>query len=524
MKPYWTNGRTDLHLADARAIPLPDESVHCVVTSPPYWGLRDYQLLQWEGGDAGCNHSFGRVGSARADGIVDETKPVRNRDGAAAAPTQCRCGAKQVAAGIGLESTLHEWIDNLVIVFREVWRVLRDDGVLWLNLGDAYTSGNRATYRSSASENKGHQVQDDMPRPKTPDGLQSKALMGQPWRVAFALQDDGWILRSAVIWHKNNPMPEAATDRPTNTYELIFMLVKSNTSTYWTHRDLAGSRTAPAEPDYRWIHKESGEESATSPIGWHTKRRCPGGRDGCAICNSWRRINLWNAHDYFYDADAIREPQAESTLARFAEGQAPRRPPKKSGGSDRWNQNFYESAPESILPTGRNARNVWNFPVQGRSDAHFAAYPDELPKRAILASTSAYGVCAECGAPWRRVTESHLVQQYASRHGGYAARGGVDGMVDLSKTWTPGVKETETLGWLSTCRCDAPVAPAVVLDPFIGSGTTCEVANALGRLGVGLDLNPEYLAIAINRITNPPTRKTDWYPNETFKGAGNLPT
>ena len=146
---YWTNGVSTLHHADAREIPLPDASAHCVVTSPPYWGLRDYGLLGWEGGDAECHHAFGRVGSARADGVVDESKAVRNRDGAGPAPTECQCGALQVAAGIGLEPTLGEWVANIVAVMREVRRVLRDDGTVWLNLGDAYDSGTNARRNAS---------------------------------------------------------------------------------------------------------------------------------------------------------------------------------------------------------------------------------------------------------------------------------------------------------------------------------------------------------------------------------------
>jgi len=150
-------------------------SVQCVVTSPPYWGLRDYSL-----GDS----------------------------------------------GIGLEPTMGEYIDKLVRVFREVRRVLRDDGTCWVNLGDAYTSGNRATFRSAASENKGHDVQNDQDRPSTPDGLKPKDLCGIPWRVALALQADGWYLRSDIIWAKPNPMPESVTDRPTKSHEHVFLLSK----------------------------------------------------------------------------------------------------------------------------------------------------------------------------------------------------------------------------------------------------------------------------------------------------------
>jgi site-specific DNA-methyltransferase (adenine-specific)/site-specific DNA-methyltransferase (cytosine-N4-specific) len=154
---------------------LEDERFQCCVTSPPYWGLRHY-------------------------------------------------GAE---GEIGREQSVQEYVDRLVAVFSEVRRVLRSDGTLWLNIGDTYTSGGRATFRSSASSNKGHRRQDDLPRPQTPAGLKPKELVGVPWRLAFALQADGWYLRSDIIWHKPNQMPDAAKDRPTKAHEYIFLLAKS---------------------------------------------------------------------------------------------------------------------------------------------------------------------------------------------------------------------------------------------------------------------------------------------------------
>lgn len=150
---------------------LPSESVQCVVTSPPYWGLRDYDL-----------------------------------------PNQ-----------IGLEPTLPQFINKLVAVFGEVRRVLRDDGVLWLNIGDGYTSGGRA-YRAPDKKNPARAM--DI-RPDTPEGLKPKDLLGIPWRLAFALQDDGWYLRTDIIWNKPNAMPESVRDRPTRAHEYVFMMTKS---------------------------------------------------------------------------------------------------------------------------------------------------------------------------------------------------------------------------------------------------------------------------------------------------------
>jgi site-specific DNA-methyltransferase (cytosine-N4-specific) len=150
---------------------LPSNSVQSIITSPPYWGLRDYDV-----------------------------------------PGQ-----------IGLESSLPQFINRLIAVFGEARRVLRDDGVLWLNIGDGYTSGNRG-YRAADKKNPARAMSI---RPNTPDGLKSKDLQGIPWRLAFALQDDGWFLRSEVIWHKPNAAPESVKDRPTRAHEHLFMLTKS---------------------------------------------------------------------------------------------------------------------------------------------------------------------------------------------------------------------------------------------------------------------------------------------------------
>jgi site-specific DNA-methyltransferase (adenine-specific) len=150
---------------------LPAHSVQCIVTSPPYWGLRDYH----------------------------------------------------VAGQIGLESSLTQYVNRLVAVFNEARRVLKEDGILWLNIGDGYTSGNRG-WRAPDKKNPARAMG---VRPDTPEGLKPKDLLGVPWRLAFALQQDGWYLRCDVVWNKPNAMPESVKDRPTRAHEYVFMLAKS---------------------------------------------------------------------------------------------------------------------------------------------------------------------------------------------------------------------------------------------------------------------------------------------------------
>lgn len=155
---------------------LPDSSVQCIITSPPYWGLRDYGI----------------------DGQI------------------------------GLEAELDKFIDALVEVFEQAKRVLRSDGLLWLNIGDSYTSGNR-TWRAPDRKNPARAMST---RPATPAGLKSKDLIGVPWRLAFALQRNGWYLRSDIVWNKPNAMPESVADRPTRSHEYLFMMSKSERYIY----------------------------------------------------------------------------------------------------------------------------------------------------------------------------------------------------------------------------------------------------------------------------------------------------
>ena len=178
---------------------LPEKSVHCCVTSPPYFGLRDYGTATWEGGDPECDHrrpwtdneqDSSSTLNGRASNQNHEREPWVTNTGI------CKgSGAKRIDKQIGLESTPDEFVAKMVDVFRAVRRVMRDDAVAWCNLGDSYSSG-------------------------------SKNLLGIPWRVALALQADGWVLRQDIIWAKNNPMPESVTDRCTKSHEYIFLLTK----------------------------------------------------------------------------------------------------------------------------------------------------------------------------------------------------------------------------------------------------------------------------------------------------------
>lgn len=411
-----------IHTGDALSVlkTLPDESVHCCVTSPPYWGLRDYGTAKWEGGNDKCDHSTTR---SRGDDIKQNDKQGTSVGSRPNTQRQCACGAIRIDTQMGLESTPEAYVAAMVDVFREVKRVLRNDGTCWLNLGDSYAGGNgrwggdnRLSVKQSTNRGcintEGFAV---------PVGLKPKDLVGIPWRVAFALQSDGWYLRSDIIWAKPNPMPESVTDRPTKSHEYIFLLTKSER--------------------------------------------------------------------YFFDAEAVKE-RAIST-----------------DNSDRDRDSTKLNNTPGRTPMGglitnhyltRNIRSVWNIATQPYSEAHFAVFPEAVPAQCIKAGTSEHGVCTICSAPWKRLievtdTNGRLGKSYHNHQ---------DDLIIGQRGVPPanGAPTKRTVGWQPTCTCNAGVVRATVLDPFSGSGTTGLVAAKLGRNYIGIELNPEYVAMSKRRL------------------------
>ncbi len=377
----------------ARLRELPDESVQCVVTSPPYWGLRDYGV----------------------DGQI------------------------------GQEPTPEEYVLKLVEVFREVRHALRNDGTAWVNLGDTYFG----SWGNYGGQNRGHGSQreivngsavpnpayDGLERYRPPSAqshpvLKPKDLVGIPWMLACALRADGWWLRSDVIWAKPNPMPESVTDRPTKSHEYVFLLAKS-------------------------------------------------GR-------------------YFYDAEAIKEIAVGGTPGNTTHKQQT----AFEQGDDRMRTKA--GLTEMIAFARHNKRSVWTIAVEAFPDAHFAAFPTKLVEPCILAGTSEHGCCVECGAPWTRKIQRSVDFQSGSGKAGNIPDGKFAGSMqaesgDYDIRLGP-VVTTSTLGWEPSCQCNAQVAPCTVLDPFSGAGTTGLVALRLGRHYIGIELNPEYVAMSERRL------------------------
>ncbi len=337
--------------ADARKAlaAMPAGSVHACITSPPYWGLRDYGL----GPDA-----------------------------------------------LGLEPTPELYVEHIVQVMREVWRVLRDDGTLWLNLGFKWDG--RGNCIDTA-----HMVRD-------------------------AVVADGWYFKAPIVWAKRNTMPESVRKRPTSAHEMVFLMAK------------------------------------------HSQTR------------------------YYYDQDAIREPKAESTVAD---------PRMNENGHRR--ERGYPGAPSAGGTNlggpqgGRNKRSVWEIATQPYPGAHFAVFPEKLVEPCILAGTSEWGCCPECGAPWERVVEKGIVPHDAEAKYpvGAGERMGKarDALRARGKNHDNPFEPVKTTGWRPTCDHDDEPVPCTVLDPFAGSGTVGLVAERLGRHSVLIDASEDYCWMARER-------------------------
>jgi len=198
--------------------------VNTCVTSPPYYGLRDYGTALWEGGNINCSHQYGRNTRGGLSNFQKNNKGSFG-DEAVKSGHACKlCGAIRKDQQLGLEETPQQYIDNMVKVFRLVRELLTDDGTLWVNIGDSYSSGERTSTTSQSL--RGH-TEYGVTRPPVIKGIKQKDLIGIPWMLAFALREDGWYLRQDIIWHKPNPMPESVKDRCTKSHEYIFLLSKS---------------------------------------------------------------------------------------------------------------------------------------------------------------------------------------------------------------------------------------------------------------------------------------------------------
>jgi len=373
---------------------------------------------------------------------------------------------------IGLEDSLTEYLDKIVKVFREVRRVLRDDGTVFLNIGDCYAgSGKGPTGKNGIGDQTKRQGFHD-PGTEVPDGLKSKDMMGVPWRVALALQDDGWYLRSDIVWSKPNPMPESVTDRPTKSHEYIFLLTKNGKYFY----DADGAR----EPVSGNAHPHGNYKGPLPKV------TAPG--NGIRQNRSFS-LATWASPEKktIRKQDLTGNPTYTGFNERYKNKIAARSKSLSNHSGDLGSDG--QPICDGIT---RNARTVWTIATQARPEAHFATFPDEIPRRCIAAGTSEYGCCPKCGAPYRRIIET---SGGSIGQGSWTPHEQDDVIGAICGAPTKGYRR-EFKGWKPTCECNAgdPV-PCVVLDPFWGTGTVTRKARDMGRSSVGIEINPEYVKI-----------------------------
>jgi DNA modification methylase len=456
---------------------LPGGCVQCVCTSPPYYALRDYGLMP---------SPWGAVSYAPVAGLPPLEVPAM----------EC-C--------LGLEPTLEAYVAHLVLVFREVKRVLHDSGTLWLNLGDGYCCSPRGNKQPGGGNltNSGADCPVELARyagGKAMDKtractLKPKDLMMAPARVALALQADGWWLRNDIVWSKASPMPQSVTDRCTTSHEYLFLLAK--------------------QP--RYFYDRYGERPAVSA-----------GTD-------WKEAGRYDARDKASRAGQQRNGTGGSTL-------------RVQTGQDRnlWTV-WWVGEDEPEEPHG----GVWHLPNEPLKEAHYAAFPSLLPARAVRLGTSERGQCPACGCPWVRVVEKEADARKPYKTVGVGPYSEGSGRFDgnkLNKVLREDGKggdlatgTTRTVGWRPTCQCsglevieDFPgkrrreseaeygarladwrirwqrlqplysrleAAPQLVLDPFCGSGTTGVAARRLGRRFLGCEPSADYAELARRRIS-----------------------
>ncbi len=433
---------------------LPAESVQCVVTSPPYMGLRSYgtEPKAW-GGDPEHIHDWTETvrrqqqpntsGSSTLNPCPAKDNRVVRGNGEIRQAV-CSCGAWR--GELGLEPTPAMFIEHLILIFDEVRRVLRPDGLAFVNLGDSYAGsgkgGNvgRESIFGNIDMTKRQGFNGNMTRV---EGIPAKNLLLIPERFAIAMQDAGWYVRQQIVWSKASCMPESVRDRFTSAWEPIFMFTKSPR--------------------------------------------------------------------YYFDQEAVRvpsvSPQQEAHNQRYAKAYDFGVSKDGNGQPNNTNHVGLHSRPG---PGGANMRNVWHLSPEPLKESHYAAFVTEIPRRCILAGTSEKGCCPTCGAPWRRVVEresapfeqtrrqQHLTSAQVERMQGRQSGGITSTTFGLAAHEMPA---RSTTGWTPSCSCPpTEPRPCVVLDPFLGAGTTALVADRLGRDCWGIELNPEYAAMARRRI------------------------
>ena len=470
---------------------MPAKSIDIVITSPPYWGLRDYGFEQIFGGDKDCEHGWGSsqiehdaLRYRRHNANVGSNKNPEIHPGKEGSGGNY-CQKCQAWRGqLGLEPTPEFYIEHLTEIFNEVKRVLKKEGTLWLNIGDTYGGSNTGHVGPSPTKWK------NLPR-ATGKSLQSqinfkpKCLLMIPERLAWSLIQNGWILRNKNIWHKRNAMPSSVTDRFSNTYEFIYMF--SHGQKYYFDLDAVRE---PHQYDGRHDTLYKGGPKDMQ-IGKHERWPDPAGKNPGDVIEAGAETRTMGA--IIGSGGGVKVPGGMGWIGH----------PKGGGAACQKDLRW-------CPPEGKNPGDFFEINTRPFPEAHFAVFPEKLCEKPIKAGCPEE-VCKKCGKARERIVEveidgSFQGEKYKDRQDCKGtkikeiARGGTAGSRHPADFFKDALSKTrKTIGWTS-CNCNAGFEGGIVLDPFCGAGTALYVAKEMKRRYVGIDIKQEYCDMCEKRL------------------------
>jgi len=517
---------------------LPAESVNCVTCSPPYWSLRDYGVgpIIWDG-DKDCNHEFNEYNSKLLHenrqnldgGTLGNPKYRENLHGFgnAKAGFCVKCGAW--SGSLGLEPTFELYIKHLCDIFDEVKRVLRKDGTCWVNLGDSYASGNRASGDGDIGniepKYKNKTKSDHAPN-RSGCGLPAKSLCDIPYRFSIEMINRGWIKRNTIIWWKPNCMPSSANDRFTIDFEYLFFFTKNNKAIFWTNKKTLecvskkplGVRGIEGK-DWEWRETQDWkeEENAGYEIGAtdpHRAASIGGLKLGAKHKKSGKlkKVSLWAGHDYWFEQqfeEHLTQENRPNGIVRnrifnYDSKLNKLRGYKIKEQDKEIQQPQYHGKDINYGKQGRNKRCVWTIPTQPYPEAHFAVYPEGLIEMPIKAGCPEY-VCKKCGKArvkiYRtKVDPNKVPKKWRKTYRGKVELDGSPTKRSISELYAESLAKEKTVKGYSDCGCNAGWESGITLDPFMGAGTTALVALKQRKRFIGIEIKQGYIDMSYKRI------------------------